>query len=109
MTEEQVDAALNSPMTTAEINKAMGFSTPAIPTTTPVTTPIPAAVSSAASSATTALTSIWGVLTGNIENAIFVLLGLLLIAAGIFAFKSTQTIISTGTKFGAKAAEVAAA
>jgi len=45
----------------------------------------------------------------NIENLIFVLLGLLLIAAGIFSFKTTQTVITTAGKYGAKAAEVAAA
>jgi hypothetical protein len=79
------------------------------PTAAPVTTPIPAAVSSAASSGKNAILSIWGIITGNVENGIFVLLGLLLIAAGVFAFKSTQTIAVSAGKLGAKAAEVAAA
>lgn len=44
----------------------------------------------------------------NEENIIFIILGLILIAAGIFAFKTTQTVIQTASKISTKAAEVAA-
>lgn len=123
MSEDEVDAALNAPMTPTEINNAMGYTVtgdtaPTIPTipTTGYNTPAsaaastaPAATASAISQGTGVLTSIWNILTGNIENGIFVVLGLLLIAAGIFAFKSTQTLALNAGKLGAKAAEVAAA
>lgn len=122
--EAGVDAALNAPMTDDEINQAMGYNytgsstAPTIPSipTTGYDTPSSAAASStnaAASNVVTAttgvLTSIWNIVTGNIENGIFVVLGLLLIAAGIFAFKPTQTLAVNAGKLGAKAAEVAAA
>lgn len=45
----------------------------------------------------------------NLENIIFIFLGILLIGGGIFAFRSTQTIISTGGRLAGRAAEVAAA
>jgi hypothetical protein len=44
----------------------------------------------------------------SLEDIVFVLLGLLLIAAGVFAFKSSQTIIQTAGKYASKASEVAA-
>ena len=68
----------------------------------------PAATSSAASS-TGVLTSIWNVITGNIENGIFVILGLLLIAAGIFTFKTTETVVKVAGKAATKATEIGAA
>jgi hypothetical protein len=48
----------------------------------------------------------------DLEDVIFIVLGLLLIAAGLFAFKGTQTIIQKGaniaSKVGKASAEVAA-
>lgn len=116
MSPDEVDTALNSPMTAPEINQAMGYNyapsttptSPAVPTVGSVV-PLTSAPPTAAQNATGVLSSIWGIITGNVENGIFVILGLLLIAAGIFSFKSTQTVVSTVGKVGAKAAEVAAA
>ena len=44
----------------------------------------------------------------NIENLVFIILGFMLIAAGIFSFKQTQTIIREGGKAAAAAAGAAA-
>ena len=50
--------------------------------------------------------SLFSGLTGfNMEDIVFIILGFLLIAAGIFAFKGTQQLIASGGKI----AEVAAA
>lgn len=42
------------------------------------------------------------------EDFVFIIAGLILIAAAVFSFKGTQTVIETATKGAAKAAEVAA-
>lgn len=84
------------------------FATPTIPA-------IPAIGSNTTPSSTptinTASTpSIWSRLSNfSVEDFVFIVLGLLLIAAGVFAFKTTQNIITTGAKYGSKVAEVAAA
>jgi hypothetical protein len=39
----------------------------------------------------------------DLEDLIFIVLGILLIAAGLFAFKTTQTIVSKGLEVGAAA------
>lgn len=73
-------------------------------------------VSSAATNAGTAISngitgavkSFFGNLTFTLEDFLFIFIGTLLIAAGIFAFKSTQTVIQTGGKLGVKAAELTA-
>lgn len=122
---DEVTDAMNAPMTDDEINAAMGYNAvtpisqptnpasifntaPSSPTVVP-TTPTASASPSAASSATGVLTSIWNVITGNIENGIFVILGLLLIAAGIFAFKTTQTVVQVAGKAATRATELGAA
>lgn len=43
----------------------------------------------------------------TLEDIVFVIVGLILIGAGVFSFKGTQTVINTVTKTAAKAAEVA--
>jgi hypothetical protein len=48
-------------------------------------------------------------IVGNEENIIFIVVGILLIAAGLFAFKQTQTIIQGATKVASKGAELVAA
>lgn len=79
---------------------------PSVPTTG--SNPTASTTAGAIDTGTGVLTSIWSVITGNIENGVFVVLGLLLIAAGVFAFKSTQQAIGTAGRLGARAAEVAA-
>ena len=78
--------------------------------TTPTSSSTPTATTTATAidAGTGILASLWNIITGNIENGIFVVLGLLLIAAGIFAFKSTQTIVKVAGKAGTTAAELAA-
>jgi hypothetical protein len=44
----------------------------------------------------------------SLEDSIFILLGLLLIAAGVFAFKTSQTIIQTAGKLSTHVAEATA-
>lgn len=44
----------------------------------------------------------------GLEDIIFIVLGLMLVAAGIFSFKSTQTVVETAGKMSAKAAELTA-
>jgi hypothetical protein len=118
--EAGVDAALNAPLTSAETNQAMGYNysaipatpslTPAIPSTgtsTPVATPV--ATTATATAKGSVFSTVLGLIESNVENVIFVLLGLMLIGAGIFSFKGTQSVVSTAAKYGSKAAEVAAA
>lgn len=69
-------------------------------------TTAPASTSSATSSGV--LGSVYSFLTGSVESVIFVIIGLLLIGAGLYAFKTTQTIIQTGGKIAKTAAEVTA-
>jgi hypothetical protein len=45
----------------------------------------------------------------SLEDWIFIVLGLMLIAAGIFSFKQTQQLIQTSGQLAGKVAEVAAA
>lgn len=106
--DNQLDNLINIPSDVDESNLTIpNVAAPAVPTTgtnTAATTVPPTATQNA----TSVVSSIWGIITGNIENGIFVVLGLLLIAAGIFAFKSTQTVVKLAGKAGATAAEVAA-
>lgn len=114
LTPEQVDAKLNSPMSAAEVNQAMGYNYAGAAPSSPAAPAAPAASAAPAAPATGSgiggiFSQLLSVITGNLENGVFVLLGLLLIAAGIFSFKSTQTVINVAGKAGVKAAEVAAA
>ena len=83
---------------------AISIPTPQKPPVAPSvssTPPVPATKSQAANTASSlggTISSIWGILTGNVENGVFVVLGLLLIAAGVFSFKTTQNVIETGSK-----------
>jgi hypothetical protein len=43
-----------------------------------------------------------------IENIVFAVLGILLIAAGIFSFKTSQTIVQVAGKAASKGAELGA-
>jgi hypothetical protein len=45
----------------------------------------------------------------SIHDITVILVGIILIAAGVFAFKQTQTVIEVGTKVGKKISEVAGA
>lgn len=63
------------------------------------------ALNSATSSGGSLLKSILDI---DLEDLIFIVLGLLLIGAGIFSFKQTQTIIREGGKAAATAAAAAA-
>lgn len=74
---------------------------------TPATPATPANVSNP--SATTVSSLLGGFHLPSLEDTVFIVLGLILIAAGVFAFKSSQTIIETAGRFGARASEVAAA
>jgi hypothetical protein len=82
-------------------------STPVTPTSS---TPSLGAVAKAALTAVNPFSGAFGL--PDLEDTIFVVLGLLLIAAGLFAFKGTQTIIQRGasvaSKVGKASAEVAA-
>jgi hypothetical protein len=116
LSESGVDEALNSPLTSTEINQAMGYNYSGIPATPSLTPAIPSGgqATPVASPATatakgSVFSTVLGLIESNIENVIFVLLGLMLIGAGIFSFKGTQSVVSTATKYGSKAAEVAAA
>jgi hypothetical protein len=119
MTPDQVDDAMSAPMTDAEINQALGYNatgtsssaapaatTSATPTSIASSTPTPS--SNATISSSGVISSIWSIVTGNIENGIFVVLGLMLIAAGVFSFKAAQTIVTSAGKAGKTVAEVAA-
>lgn len=46
-------------------------------------------------------------LSSHLEDAVVIIVGLILIAAGLFAFKTTQTVINTASKIGSKAVELA--
>jgi hypothetical protein len=114
--EAGVDGALNAPLTSAETNQAMGYNYSAIPATPSLTPAIPStgtstpvATAATASAKGSVFSTVLGLIESNVENVIFVLLGLMLIGAGIFSFKGTQSVVSTAAKYGSKAAEVAAA
>jgi hypothetical protein len=79
------------------------------PTAPTLVSPSTASSAATASSSPGIVATAKHAISSNLENIIFILLGLMLIAAGIFSFKSTQTIISTTGKYAAKAGEVAAA
>jgi hypothetical protein len=64
------------------------------------------AISSYVKGATNKFSGLKWIANSTIEDWVFIVLGLLLIAAGIFAFKQTQTIIQTASKAGSKIAEV---
>lgn len=49
--------------------------------------------------------SVFGI---SLEDIVIILVGIILVAAGVFAFKQTQTVIETGTKIGKRISEVAA-
>lgn len=96
-----VAKALGVPSSTT-LGSLTGGSTPTTATTTPTTS-------------SSLFNSITNFLTGNqaasnqsgwLSRGVFVILGLLLIAGGIFTFKETQTVISTVGKHAAKAAEL---
>jgi hypothetical protein len=57
---------------------------------------------------TGAVKSYIGIPNFTLEDTIFILLGLLLIAAGIFSFKESQTVVQTLGRAGKKAAEMSA-
>lgn len=44
--------------------------------------------------------------SSSLQNLVFIGLGLLLIAAGVFSFRQTQTILQSGSKIAAKGAEL---
>lgn len=44
----------------------------------------------------------------SLEDVAVIIVGVILIAAGVFSFRSTQTVIETGTNIGKRIAEVAA-
>lgn len=117
LSESEIDDKLNSPVSDAEENQAMGYNvaasapTAATPATSPSAAQAPTApgAATATGSSTGLLSSLWATITGNVENGIFVILGLLLIAAGIFAFKTSQTIVQVAGKAASKGAEIGAA
>lgn len=45
----------------------------------------------------------------HLQDLVVIIVGIILIAAGLFSFKQTQTIIQTGGKIGKRVAEVASA
>jgi hypothetical protein len=54
-----------------------------------------------------------GIVTGSkgldLEDMVFIVLGLMLVGAAVFSFKETQTVVQNVTKGASKAAELAAA
>lgn len=120
MSPDEVTDAMNSPLTDAEFDQAMGYNAapamtspapslpaPTLPNVIP-TSSTPTTALTSTSSPAGILTSLWSTITGNIENGVFVILGLLLIAAGIFSFKTSQTIVQTVGNVAKKGAEGAA-
>lgn len=84
-------------------------------TSAPPPAAAPAAASGSSSSATTnylAIIEKWlaNLVTGGVslEDIIFVVIGLMLLAAGVFSFRGTQTVIKTAAKTAGHAAELAA-
>lgn len=75
-------------------------STPTAPATTPASSPPTSGGSKAAQTAASIAGNVGSILTGGLltPRYIYLILGLLLIGAGIYSFKTTQTIIQTGTK-----------
>jgi len=66
-------------------------------------------LASSASGASSALSSITSIFNGfTLEDFVFIAVGILLIAAGLFAFKTTQNIIEVTTSAAKRAAEVTA-
>lgn len=47
-------------------------------------------------------------ITSHTEDVVVVIVGIILVASGVFAFKQTQTVINLGAKVGKKIAEVSA-
>lgn len=45
----------------------------------------------------------------SLHDIVVIVVGIILLAAGVFSFKQAQTVIQTGTKYGKKAAEVLSA
>ena len=89
-------------------NSVPNITFPTSPTLATVgTSPVTAASVIAAS---TPSTSIWTSLKNfSLEDGVFIILGLILIIAGIFSFKATQDAVKSGVSAGSKIAEVAAA
>ena len=44
----------------------------------------------------------------DLEDTIFIVVGLILVAAAVFSFKGTQTVVQSVSRTASKAAEVAA-
>ena len=65
--------------------------------------------SSSLTSAVSAVTSPLAWLEANLENAVGIVVGLILIAAGVMSFKSTSTVINTIGAHAGKVAEIATA
>ena len=98
--------------------RATGTTIPAIPSlgdlSAPTYTPEASGVA-AATGSVPADTSASGSATGSsgLSSAIYtsrliiLIIGVLLIAAGLFSFKATQTVIQTGARVGRRAAELA--
>jgi hypothetical protein len=117
---DEVDSALNSPLTNEQINQAMGYNYTGIvaPTDSPQSTAtIPSIPSvgtvptqSISTTATTPASSTMSAAQKSslIENIVFAVLGILLIAAGIFSFKTSQTIVQVAGKAASKGAELGA-
>jgi len=104
--QQQADANLAS-------NTYLGTTLPT--STTSNSTPITQAASSSTNlsptifgAASNAAKNFFSFSSLNLEDGVFIILGLLLIAAGIFAFKTTQTIIQRGSDLAAKGSEIAA-
>ncbi len=84
------------------------FKSPSLPTLPTIQAVGGAAVNTATNAAVQAasgLSFLSRLSNFSVEDAVFIVLGLLLITAGVFAFKSTESLIQTGGKI----AEVVAA
>lgn len=83
-----------------------GTPTPATVATTPTASTASSGITGLiAKVANATSSSIFGI---SLEDIVFILVGLILIAAGVFSFKSTGSVINVVTKGAKKAAEVAA-
>jgi hypothetical protein len=116
------------PYASGDIPTPLASARPNTTVTTPATTPTAATASPASSTgllsqALSGISSLgkiqtWfaNLVTGNesansflnLEDVIFILVGLLLVGAALFSFKGTQTVIQQVSKTASRAAEVAA-
>lgn len=85
----------------------LGTTPTASTTNTDTSTAIPTTSTSILGGVMSAMNPLSGFKLPSLENVIFLIVGIILIAAGLFAFKQTQNVIETGGRIAKNAALLA--